>query len=780
MQGQGVCGMKIWANTAVLIVCGLSLLLSACGGGGSSSCGLSCSGVSAYTLTVDSATPASGAAITASPKDNSGASSGTTGFTLTYNAGTAVTLTAPATSGSYSFVSWSGCTTTTAETCSVTLNANTTVTATYSQPSITAVAVMPNPETAMIGAQVQFTANVTGTNSFSSAVTWSVAAPSGSSLSPGNISSTGLYTTPYPAPATVTVTATSSEDSTKSGSVVVTLAAPAKTSGPALSVNTSTTGRPAISPYIYGWNNYQLNTTAAKAANITVDRFGGDGSQRYNYLLDVTSSASDWWFENQQGNTGVEDTGAFNTQVESDASMGVKTLGTVDVLGWVAKDGASCSFPKATYPSQYAFSPDRSNDCGDGETTSQTDITGNDPTVTSTPVTASFTNQWVTYLVGKFGTAANGGVAAYDLDNEPAWWDAVHRDVHPVASTYDEVTNNGIAVAEAVKTADPTAAVSGPVVDYWWNYFYSKKDIENGWGHGNPCYQPWSNPIDREAHGGVPFIEYYLQQFAAYQTAHSVRLLDYLDLHTYFAADNLGFALAGDTNSQIARLNSTRVFWDPTYTDPNYPQPNYTTDSNYTASCSTPLQAPQLIPMAKAWVAKDYPGTKVAFTEFNWGGQEHINGALAQADILGIFGAYGLDLATLWGPPNPTSQVPGLMAYEIYRNYDGKNSVFGNTSLASTSGNQGQLSVYGAVRSSDNAITIVVINKTYGDLTSTLSLGNFTPNGVAQVYLYSNANLAAIVAQPNITVTAPTGSSTTSTISTTFPASSITLFVIPQ
>jgi hypothetical protein len=326
--------------------------------------------------------------------------------------------------------------------------------------------------------------------------------------------------------------------------------------------------------------------------------------------------------------------------------------------------------------------------------------------------------------------------------------------------------------------------VSGPVVDYWWNYFYSKKDIENGWANGTPCWEPWSNPIDREAHGGVPFIEYYLQQFAAYQTAHSVRLLDYLDLHTYFAAtyngSGVAFNPAGDTGEQQARLNSTRVFWDPTYTDPNEPQPNYITDSNYTSSCTTPLQAPQLIPMAKGWVAKDYPGTKVAFTEFNWGGQEHINGALAQADILGIFGAYGLDMATLWGPPDPTTQVPGLMAYEIYRNYDGKDSVFGNTSLASTSANQGQISVYGAVRSSDNAITIIVINKTYGDLTSTLSLANFTPNGAAQVYLYSNANLAAIVAQPNITITAPTGSSTTSTISTTFPASSITLFVIPQ
>ena len=51
------------------------------------------------------------------------------------------------------------------------------------------------------------------------------------------------------------------------------------------------------------------------------------------------------------------------------------------------------------------------------------------------------------YLVSKFGTAANGGVAIYDLDNEPSWWDAVHRDVHPVPFTYDEVTNNGISTA---------------------------------------------------------------------------------------------------------------------------------------------------------------------------------------------------------------------------------------------------------------------------------------------------------------------------------------------
>ncbi len=237
---------------------------------------------------------------------------------------------------------------------------------------------------------------------------------------------------------------------------------------------------------------------------------------------------------------------------------------------------------------------------------------------------------------------------------------------------------------------------------------------------------------------------------------------------------------AGDTGEQEARLNSTRVFWDPTYTDPNYPQPNYITDPNYTTSCSTPLQAPQVVPMMLKWVANDYPGTKTAITEYNWGGQEHINGALTQADILGIFGQYGLDLGTLWGPPD-ASQVPGLMAFEIYRNYDGNGSQFGNTALASTSADQSRLSVYGAQRSTDQAVTVVVINKTYGDLTATLSLNNLAASsGSAQVFLYSNANLGAIVAQPPLTVTPPSGSGTASTISTTFPAQSITLLVMPQ
>jgi predicted heme/steroid binding protein len=72
--------------------------------------------------------------ITVTPADNSGASNGTATFTRTYNSGTAVTLTAPATAGSNTFGAWTGCTSATTATCKVTVNANATVTATYAAP----------------------------------------------------------------------------------------------------------------------------------------------------------------------------------------------------------------------------------------------------------------------------------------------------------------------------------------------------------------------------------------------------------------------------------------------------------------------------------------------------------------------------------------------------------------------------------------------------------------------------------------------------------------------
>ncbi len=793
-----------------------------------------------HTLTVYSTAPSSGISISASPADNNSKSIGTTPFSLTYNSGTQVTLNAALLQNGYNFVSWSGCDSTSGNNCTVTLNADTAVTVAYNASQVTSItlacttvstsASCSSSSTAgdvAIGTQAQFSATVNGTGSFNKGVTWSLAVGGGSTLSPGNLSSTGLYNTPYPAPATVLVTATSTQDTSVSATMTVTLNAPSAT-GPALAVDMATPSTPSenphtISPYIYGVNSFFLDTASEKIANPGLIRWGGDDTSRYNYQNNMTNSASDYYFESSQGAADMFPNGSgstsFNQFVQATDAAGSAALGTVPVLGWVTNStNLACSFTRSQFPNQQQFN---SNNCGNGVLTDGTNLNGNsgttstqipnitsiaepppDITAASTPGPGSVTSTWAngTWAGGwvnsmvttaGYGTGASGkGVAMWDLDNEPTWWDAVHRDVHPSPFTYDEVTNNGIGTALAIKTADPTALVSGPVIDYWWAYFYSKQDIEKGWSSGAPCYQPWSNPTDRTAHGGVPMIEYYLQQFQKYSQSYGVRLLDYVDIHGYFSpqynGSSVGFTTAGDTQEQIARMNGTRVFWDPTYTDSNHPQPNYITDSNYTTSCSPPAQAPELIPMLQNWVKNDYPGTKTAIDEYNFGGLESINGAVVQADILGIFGRQGLDMAAFWPTQQYNTQQPGNYAFGMYRNYDGNNSTFGDTYLyatsAGTSGDaEGQLAVYAAQRSSDNTVTIMVINKTYGPLTSTLSINNSTlTSTTAQVYQYSNANINAIVPQTAATITPPSGGSSTSTISYTYPAQSITLLVIPH
>jgi hypothetical protein len=242
------------------------------------------------------------------------------------------------------------------------------------------------------------------------------------------------------------------------------------------------------------------------------------------------------------------------------------------------------------------------------------------------------------------------------------------------------------------------------------------------------------------AHGNVPLIEYYLRAFKAAQDddPQHMRFLDYLDLHTYFAANDAMLKPAGTSVQQKAVLDSTRVFWDATYTNFRFQDPD---------NLMKPL-APQMIPRMKKWAADNYPGTKTAITEYNWGGPEHISGAVAQADILGIFGREGLDLGAVWGPPDLNS--PLKFAFKIFRNYDDAGGEFGNASLTAKSADQGKLAIYAARRYADHAVTVVVINKTFGDLRSDLTLDQIKVKGPAKVYQYSGADLTQIRALPAV------------------------------
>jgi hypothetical protein len=129
--------------TLVGALLGCLMLLAGCG----SSSSVSRSAPTSYILTVNSTSPASGATIAVTPADNNKAADGTTVFTRSYTAGSSVTLTAAATSGTDFFQSWTGCTQATTNTCAVTMNADTAVTANYATslkvtPTVT---VTPSP-----------------------------------------------------------------------------------------------------------------------------------------------------------------------------------------------------------------------------------------------------------------------------------------------------------------------------------------------------------------------------------------------------------------------------------------------------------------------------------------------------------------------------------------------------------------------------------------------------------------------------------------------------------
>ena len=142
--------------------------------------------------------------------------------------------------------------------------------------------------------------------------------------------------------------------------------------------------------------------------------------------------------------------------------------------------------------------------------------------------------------------------------------------------------------------------------------------------------------------------EYYLQKLAAYDKAQGKRHLDYFDEHYYPVFTN-------PTN----QLASTRTLWDPTYNGGTWVE-------QYVFGAGM-----QLIPRFQSWIAKYYPGTKLSFSEYSIdSGKKLVTDALAEADVLGIFGRQSVDFADMWVTPAPTDPI--AYAFRLYRNYDGK------------------------------------------------------------------------------------------------------------
>jgi hypothetical protein len=109
-------------------------------------------------------------------------------------------------------------------------------------------------------------------------------------------------------------------------------------------------------------------------------------------------------------------------------------------------------------------------------------------------------------------------------------------------------------------------------------------------------------------------------------------------------------------------------------------------------------------------IAAKYPGTKFSLSEYNHGGADHISGAVAQADTLGIFGREGVFAASLWPLLGDNSWCFG--AWLAFRNYDGAGHSFGDTSIAASTSDIDHVSAFASVDTADpNRVVLVLIHR---------------------------------------------------------------------
>jgi hypothetical protein len=483
----------------------------------------------------------------------------------------------------------------------------------------------------------------------------------------------------------------------------------------AVSVDTGADVRP-ISPLIFG---VAYGDGARNAViGYPLRRWGGNSATRYNWQVDVHSTASDWYFENIPGANDRTHVPPLNNDADAFIAeargYGADALITIPTIGWTPRADSPLQHPYlagfsvATYGAQVPANPWSAavdpwdTDAGSGDCNPASNpspdcvpygnegryhLINNDPHDTSSEVTPTFWKDWIAHLQATFGNAAAGGVRYYSLDNEVMLWNSTHRDVHPAPTTYDETWSKALAYGTAIKQQDPSAKVTGPVT---WGYCDLFGSAADNCAEGD----------DRAAHGGMPFVAWYLQQVCAHPLAGGARVVDYLDLH-YYPQGNVALNDDDSPTTAARRLRSLKELYDPAWVSESWIADLGDNDANH-------YSKPNLIPRARAWIDQYCPGTKLAITEYNWGNDGTTSGAVAQAELFGIFARDGVDMATRWIAPEANTKAE--RAFTLFLNYDGAGAKVQGSSVRATSANVDQVGAYAFV--SGGRTMVLLTNKT--------------------------------------------------------------------
>ncbi|MCQ2606953.1 MAG: carbohydrate-binding protein [Bacteroidales bacterium] len=459
-----------------------------------------------------------------------------------------------------------------------------------------------------------------------------------------------------------------------------------------------------ISPYIYGTNEAYENSTAT--------RWGGNRSTSYNWETNASNSGNDYSFTSDNffdvlGTGNNSPAYPIMNAVKTADKNGQYSLVSLQAAGYVAADMDGVVSEKEIAPSSrwkpisfhkttpYSLTPDADDD-------------------------TVYIDELINYLSVKLGKAGDGGVSAYAIDNEPYLWNSTHNRMHPEKTTPEEIVGKTADLASVIRTIAPTSEIFGPMF-FGWSDAYR-------WGMDNTQWKQLRKLSEREGYSVKYnwFVDYYLDTLQKYEEKTGIRPIDAIAFHWYPEAygektkmriinvestDNVSSADLVAEDMVEARLQAPRALWDSkfTYKDGNGDMSYVCTGSAvvYNQVGDPNRTGYAFIPKIKESIKNFYPGTKIAFTEFEYDAEDHWSGGLCLVDVLGVFGKEDVYLACKWDVFKRYS----LSAYNLYLNYDGAGSTFGTTSVAAQQSDTAALSSFASLDEKGN-LHIMVVNKT--------------------------------------------------------------------
>jgi len=495
-----------------------------------------------------------------------------------------------------------------------------------------------------------------------------------------------------------------------------------------------------ISPYIYGINFYSGNPGVSPL--LTFDRAGGNRWTAYNWETNASNAGSDYIYNNDSylsgSNVPAEAVGSF---IAADQGQGLASLVTLQLQGLVSADENG--------PVSVTSPPDL--------TRFKTVVDKKGSTFTAMPPTTDasvYMDEFVwaldQKLPGIFG--ANPTHPTFlSLDNEPELWNSTHLEVqghNPVTS--DDYITKTINLSKALKDQFPNVVIFGPV-------HYGFQGLYN-----------WQGELSATPGGTNWFPDKYLQALKTASTSYGKPLVDVYDFHWYaevYDASgtrilNLNGTTLTDAQVQLI-VQSPRNLSDPTFRDDGNSNPWIFNELG-----QTPIN---ILGRLQAKINAEFSGMKLAITEYENGGWNHIAGTIAEADTLGIFGSQGVFAANFW-PPNGTYSY-ALAGFRAFRGFDGANASFGDTSLQATSSAVQNVMVYASLDSSmPGRVVFVAINRS--SAAKVTAINGQVLTGTAHLYQMTAASAQGQnPVQPVAVGTIPASGSS---LTITLPAYSVT------